>query len=186
MWLKTGTFSAISVPEYRKLLFSATVFSVAQWSERLAIGWLFIYQTESVFLTGMSFAVRQIPMMLLAPFAGTVSDRIPIRRILFSVGIAQAFFAILMAFAVMHGDTNVLIMFAIILMSGVGFAFFQPSTQKSFMDVVPNDARMNAISTGSVAMRATAVVTAFGSTLLFDKIGGSSTLFFLSILCMVR
>ena len=70
MWLKTGTFSAISVPEYRKLLFSATVFSVAQWSERLAIGWLFIYQTESVFLTGMSFAVRQIPMMLLAPFAG--------------------------------------------------------------------------------------------------------------------
>ena len=185
MWLKTGTFSAISVPEYRKLLFSATVFSVAQWSERLAIGWLFIYQTESVFLTGMSFAVRQIPMMLLAPFAGTVSDRIPIRRILFSVGIAQAFFAILMAFAVMHGDTNVLIMFAIILMSGVGFAFLQPSTQKSFMDVVPNDARMNAISTGSVAMRATAVVTAFGSTLLFDKIGGSATLFFVTAIYLI-
>ena len=81
--------SSLKISDFRKIIISSTFFSLALWTERIAVGWRFISETESVSLTILSFAVRQLPLMLFAPFSGTFSDRLPIKKILFTVGIFQ-------------------------------------------------------------------------------------------------
>ena len=43
-------------------------FALGNWGARLAIGWVVLDKTDSVFLAAATFAVRQAPQMVAAPF----------------------------------------------------------------------------------------------------------------------
>ena len=63
------------IPEYRRVLLGTFVMSLAVQAERLAVSWFVLLQTDSVFLTAVSFAIRKVFGSLMAPFAGDLSDR---------------------------------------------------------------------------------------------------------------
>ena len=65
------------IPEYRRVLLGSFVMSLAVQAERLAVSWFVLLQTDSVFLTAVSFAIRKVFGSLMAPLAGDLSDRWP-------------------------------------------------------------------------------------------------------------
>ena len=126
--------------------------ALAVWTERLAVGWLILTETESVFLTAASFAARQAPGLIAAPLAGAISDRMPRNRLL---GIAAAYRALLLALLAifaLSGLEPFWIAFVLIALAGVGHAFETPSTQALVTDS-PRRAAMNAVALQSGGAR---------------------------------
>ena len=169
--------STLKISDFRKIIISSTFFSLALWTERIAVGWIFISETESVSLTILSFAVRQLPLMLFAPFSGTFSDRLPIKKILFTVGIFQFIVIFCLAFILENSTENYLLIYILIFFSGIGHAFIQPSTQKAYTDSVPKNKLMSAVSTGSVFLRGIGFFSVMIGTILFKYLGASITLY---------
>ena len=83
----TGAFSA---PQFPILWGASALFSFAQWMERIAVGWLVLDETGSVFLTALSWAVRSAPGVVAGPLAGVVADRYPRPAVLATGSLAKA------------------------------------------------------------------------------------------------
>lgn len=86
-------------------------------------------------------ATGHLPMMLLAPVAGTVADRVPVRRLAPVVGIAQGLFAALLAFNSSLGVSLVLL-----ALIGAGQAFTAPAWLATLPEIIGKDALPRALS----------------------------------------
>ena len=132
---------------------TGVLIALAAWTERLAAGWLILTETDSVFLTAASFAVRQAPGLIAAPIAGAMSDRMPRSRLL---AIAAAFRAVLLALLALFalsGLEPLWVAFVLIALAGVAHSFETPCTQALVTDSVPRRAAMNAVALQSVGAR---------------------------------
>ena len=54
----TAAFGAFRYPAYRRVWAAGALIALAAWTERLAVGWLVLTKTDSVFLTAASLAVH--------------------------------------------------------------------------------------------------------------------------------
>ena len=156
----TAAPGAFRYPAFRRVWVTGVLIALAVWTERLAVGWLILTETESVFLTAASFAARQAPGLIAAPLAGAISDRMPRNRLL---GIAAAYRALLLALLAifaLSGLEPLWIAFVLIALAGVGHAFETPSTQALVTDSVPRRAAMNAVALQSGGARGVGVVIA--------------------------
>ena len=84
------------IPEYRRILLGTVAMALATHVERLAVSWFVLVETDSVFLTAASFAIRKIPSSLIAPLAGDASDRLPRSRLLVATALYKAAIVLLM------------------------------------------------------------------------------------------
>ena len=149
----TAAPGAFRFPAFRRVWGAGVLIALAIWTERLAVGWLILTETDSVFLTAASFAARQAPGLIAAPLAGAISDRMPRHRLL---GIAAAFRALLLALLAIFalaGLEPLWVAFALIALAGVGQSFEIPATQALVTDAVPRRAAMNAVALQSVGAR---------------------------------
>ena len=149
----TAAPGAFRYPAFRRVWAAGVLIALAIWTERLAVGWLILTETESVFLTAASFAARQAPGLIAAPLAGAISDRMPRNRLL---GIAAAFRALLLALLAIFalaGLEPLWVAFVLIALAGVGQSFEIPATQALVTDAVPRRAAMNAVALQSVGAR---------------------------------
>ena len=149
----TAAPGAFRFPAFRRVWAAGVLIALAIWTERLAVGWLILTETESVFLTAASFAARQAPGLIAAPLAGAISDRMPRNRLL---GIAAAFRALLLALLAIFalaGLEPLWVAFVLIALAGVGQSFEIPATQALVTDAVPRRAAMNAVALQSVGAR---------------------------------
>lgn len=60
----SGPLAAFRSRAFRRVWVAGVLIALATWAERLAVGWLVLTTTDSVFLTAASFAVRQAPSLL--------------------------------------------------------------------------------------------------------------------------
>ena len=144
---------AFQYPSFRRVWVTGVLIALAAWTERLAAGWLILTETDSVFLTAVSFAVRQAPGLIAAPIAGALSDRMPRSRLL---GLAAAFRAVLLALLALFalsGLEPLWVAFVLIALAGVAHSFETPCTQALVTDSVPRRAAMNAVALQSVGAR---------------------------------
>lgn len=149
----TAAPGAFRFPAFRRVWAAGVLIALAIWTERLAVGWLILTETDSVFLTAASFAARQAPGLIAAPLAGAISDRMPRNRLL---GIAAAFRALLLALLAIFalaGLEPLWVAFVLIALAGVGQSFEIPATQALVTDAVPRRAAMNAVALQSVGAR---------------------------------
>ena len=56
---------ALGFPAFRRVWLGGVLSGLAKWMERLAVGWLVLNETGSVFLAALSFAVRAAPSIVL-------------------------------------------------------------------------------------------------------------------------
>ena len=151
--LTTARGGAFRYPAFRRVWVAGVLIALAVWAERLAVGWLILTETESVFLTAASFAARQAPGLIAAPIAGAISDRMPRNRLL---GIAAAYRTLLLALLALFalsGLEPLWVAFVLIALAGVGHSFETPSTQALVTDAVPRRSAMNAVALQSVGAR---------------------------------
>ena len=149
----TAARGAFRYPAFRRVWAAGALIALAAWTERLAVGWLILTETDSVFLTAASLAARQAPGLIAAPLAGAISDRLPRWRLL---GIAAAFRALLLALLAifaLSGLEPLWVAFVLVALAGVGHSFEMPATQALVTDTVPPRSAMNAVALQSAGAR---------------------------------
>ena len=134
----------------------------------------------SVLLSAATFAAGSAPGIIAAPIGGAVADRFPRNRILPLTALVRATSILLIAFLALEGFTNPLPIFVIVAFEGVVNSFDMPAKQGLITDIVPREARMNAISVHSVGTRAVAAGGALASGIIAEFVGIAAALFFAS------
>jgi MFS family permease len=166
----------MAFPKYRGVWFMSMFFALGNWAARLAIGWVVLEETDSVFLAAATFAVRQAPQLVVSPIAGAVADRFHRGRVLFAFGVMR--FGVLgaMAYVAANGLEPLWLIFALLAFSGVVGSFELPAMQGLITGSVPRKLRMNAIAVQSTGTRALGALGALGSGFAIDSLGVPTTL----------
>ena len=181
----TAAPGAYRYPAFRRVWVAGVLIALAVWAERLAVGWLILTETESVFLTAASFAVRQAPGLIAAPLAGAISDRMPRHRLL---GIAAAYRALLLALLALFtlsGLEPLWVAFVLIALAGVGHSFETPATQALVTDTVPRQSAMNAVASQSVGARGVGALGGLIGGVVMAKYGIPTAMFAGAIVSLI-
>jgi MFS family permease len=122
---------------YRLFFIGQTLSLIGTWMQNVAIGW-FVYRiTNSAALLGVVTFAQQIPMLLVSPFAGVVTDRVNKRNLLVITQSLQAIQALAMTALAIWGVGNlapwVLLLSAFM---GVVGAFDTPGRQSFVIEMI--------------------------------------------------
>lgn len=170
-------FAAFEYPAFRLLWLSSNFVAFGMWAERLAVGWLVLEQTGSVLLSAATFAAGSAPSIVAAPIGGAVADRFPRNRLLPITALIMVALILLIALVALNGFSNPWPIFVLVAIRGGVNSFDMPAKQGLITDIVPREARMNAISVHSVGTRAVSAVGALVSGIIAEFVGIPAALF---------
>jgi MFS family permease len=77
------TFTALKNRNYRLYATGGVVSNIGTWMQRVAQDWLVLQLSgHNGVALGITTGLQFLPMLVLAPFAGTIADRYPKRNVL--------------------------------------------------------------------------------------------------------
>ena len=170
-------FAAFDYPAFRLVWLSSNFVALGLWAERLAVGWLVLERTDSVLLSAATFAAGSAPSIIAAPFGGAVADRFPRNRLLPITALIITTLILLITLVALSGYSNPWPIFVLIAIQGVVNSFDMPAKQGVITDIVPREARMNAISVHSVGTRSVSALGALASGIIAEFVGIPAALF---------
>src|SRR5262249_38317198 len=134
--------------DYRLLLCGGVLASVASEVQAVAVGWELYRRTGSAAMLGLAGLAQFLPVLLLTLPSGHLADRHS-RKALFQTGQATAAAASLGLAALSLWQGPVGLVFACLLLAGVGRAFTAPARSSLLPQVVPPEALGNAVTWNS-------------------------------------
>ncbi len=118
--------------------------------QRMAVSWLVFSMTHSELMLGVVVFAGQIPIMLLSPYGGALTDRHSRYKVLLYTQIASMIQAGLLAAAVISGHHNITIIIVLSIVLGVINAFDTPARQSLIINLVEDKKDLpNAIALNS-------------------------------------
>ena len=162
---------------YRRLLLGTVVMALANQAELLAVSWFVLVQTDSVFLTAASFAIRKVPSSLIAPFAGDASDRWPRSRLLAATALYKSAIVSGMGWLSLNNFEPLWAVFTLAALSGIGRSFEIPATQGLITDIVPKAKILQVIALQGTTIRAIGAIGSMIGGFAIHAIGAPAVLF---------
>lgn len=162
----------------------------ADWSNRVAIGWLTWQYTESPAWLGVMSFSDLAPTVLLSLIAGAYSDRLNPLRVAMSAATVNVICALTLVALYFTGLLSVWSLLAVVLCNGIGTAFGQPVRLALIPSLIPRADLSPALSIGSMTfnlsrfsgpMLAGLVIQHFGAGWAF-VIAAGCQLVFVSVL----
>jgi MFS family permease len=152
------TVRALRHRNYRIYFFGMLVSFTGTWMQSVAQGWLVYRLTGSAWLLGLVGFASQIPVFILAPFAGVMADRHSRHRIIIitqTVAMLQAF---ALAALTLGGVVTATAVFVLAVLLGVVNAFDLPTRQAFMVELVDREDLMNAIALNSSMIQGSRVI----------------------------
>ncbi len=180
------TFSSLSGNRDFKFLFAGNIaFFFGMNMMIILSAWLVIEEWDNAAKLGELMAWVALPMLVLAPIAGVVTDRVDKRKL---VLMAQSMLVItnsIIAVLIITGEIEFWHLRVVYMVSSAAFAFNMPARQALVALLVPRDKLMNAVAISTAAVNASRIVAPPMAGLLVTPlgIGGAyvlSTLFYAS------
>ncbi len=136
-------------PNYRLFMAGQFISLIGTWMQSLGESWLVYRLTGSaVLLGGMQFC-SQIPVFLLGPIGGSLSDRMDRRRVLIFTQSVMMALAFVLAALTLTGRVRPWHLFVLASLLGVARAVDIPARQSFVVDLVGRDDLINAIALNS-------------------------------------
>ncbi len=146
--LKT-TLRALRHRNFR-LFFAGQIISLTgTWMQSVAQDWLVYRLTGSSWLLGLVAFVNQIPVLLLAPVAGIVADRMNRHRTVIMTQSSSMILALVLSFLTLTGVIRVWQIMILATLFGVVIAFDVPARQAFLIEMVGREDLFNAIALNS-------------------------------------
>lgn len=143
-------FRALQSRNYKLFFGGQTLSLIGTWMESLAMSWLVFRLTGSAFLLGTVAFANQIPMFLVSPFAGVLTDRIDKRRLLVGTQIALGLLSLTLSLLVFQKLIQVWEILVLASLVGIVNAFDMPGRQAFVVEIVEDrDHLANAIALNS-------------------------------------
>jgi len=165
------TFAALAHPNYRRYIAGQAVSMVGTWMHSVAQPWLVLQMTGSATAVGLVAGLRFLPVLLLAPYAGLVADRVDKRRLLVATQVAMGVSALLLGLLVVTGAVQLWMVFALAALMGVANGFDSPARQAFVSEMVGGDDLRNAVSLNSVTANAARIAGPAVAGVLIATVG---------------
>ena len=164
------TFDVFKIASYRRLWTAAVFFAMGQWLERTIVGWLVLEITGSPFLTGLAWAIRFSPNLILGPVLGVISDRYARHRTLSINALVRAISMLVVAGVFFVDESSVFPLFVLALISGTSTTLQMAVIQPLAIDVVGEDRLSRGITITSLGQRLVGAGGAISGGLLLATI----------------
>jgi len=132
--------------------------AVGYWMQRIGIGWLTWQLTHEGLWLGIVAAADALPIVIIAPFAGAVADRVDRLHAFRLLQFVNAAIDISLATLVITGHVTPIAMAALILMGGICNALLLPLRLTIGPNLVPREDIAAAISFHSVSFQCSVFV----------------------------
>ncbi len=163
---------ALRSRNYRLFFTGQSISLIGTWMQRIATPWLVYELTNSVFLLGLVGFVGQIPVFLLAPFAGVFSDRWNRYRILLATQVLAMIQACLMAWLVLAERIELWQILLLSMVLGAVNAFDIPARQAFLVSMVEKKEDLgNAIALNSSIVNTARMLGPSAAGILIASIG---------------
>lgn len=161
------TFSSLSVRNYRLFFIGQGISQTGTWMQVVALGWLALTVSGSGTQLGLVLALQFVPLLVAAPWGGAIVDRLNKRRILYWTQSLAGILSLLLSILVFTGTTQMWMLYAFALLTGMVKVFDNPARQTFVSEVVGNAHIKNAVSLNStMGNLARAIGPAVGGVLI--------------------
>lgn len=153
-------FSSMGIRNYRLFWTGGLVSNVGTWMARVAQDWLVltVLTANSATALGIITGLQFLPVALLAPYAGSLADRIPKRKLLMYTQAAQALIGLTMAALVLGGLIQLWHVYVLATLLGVAAAFDGPARQSFAPEMVPEKLIPNAVGLNTTSFNSARLI----------------------------
>ncbi len=131
-----ATFRSLIYRNYRLFFTGQSISLIGTWMQRIATPWLVYEMTNSVFLLGIVGFIGQIPIFIVAPFAGVFTDRWNRYHILVATQILAMLQAVVLTWLVLTESIEVWHVMLLAGFLGCVSAFDIPARQSFIIQMV--------------------------------------------------
>jgi MFS family permease len=167
------TFAALANPNFRRWYAGQGISLVGTWMQTIAQGWLVYTLTGSGTQLGLVVALQMVPVLVLAPYAGVVADRVDKRRMIILVQALMAVLALILGLLTVTGVVRLWEVYVLAAGLGIATAFDNPTRQSFVMELVGPDHVRNAVTLNSVLVNAARAVGPAVAGILIATVGVS-------------
>ncbi|HET9441764.1 MAG TPA: MFS transporter [Acidimicrobiales bacterium] len=125
------------------------VSTIGSWMQTVAVGALVTDLTRNPIWTAAAFVAGFLPSGVLSPIGGALADRVDRRRFVMASNAVEAAIAATLAALVGAGQTNPVLVTALVFLAGCVASVRLPFQHAMLPDLVPTDDLMAAVSLGS-------------------------------------
>jgi MFS family permease len=174
-------YAALRQSGYRRLLAGNLFGSVASQMKTMAVGWELYRRTGSLYLLGVMGLVQFAPVVVLSLPAGQIADRYSRKGLLLAAqGLMGTGYACLAGLS--HFEGPVGLIFACLLLIGIGQAFNAPARWALLPQLVPEEALTNAVTWNASTFQVAAMTGPFLGGLVIDLTGAAKWAYLLAAL----
>ena len=158
---------------YRLFMAGQTLSLIGTWIQRMAMMWLVYQLTNSAFLLGVVGFCEQVPIFLIAPFAGVFADRWDKHLALCRIEAFAAAQAFILGLLTLFGVVQIWHIIVLSLSLGIINAFEVPIRQSFVVDMVNRDkeALPNAIALNSTVFNLSRLIGPSIAGILISTVG---------------
>jgi len=167
------TFRSLRIPNYRLWATGAIVSNTGTWMQRVAQDWLVLTQLthDSGVAVGITTGLQFAPMLLLAPLAGALADRVDRRRLLMATQSASGLLALILGVLVVTDLATLWQVYVLATLLGIAAACDAPVRQAFVSEMVPVADLPNAVSLNSASFHGGRLIGPGLAGLLINWIG---------------
>jgi MFS family permease len=153
-----GMFAALRIYNYRLFFLGQGTSVAGGWMQNIAISWVVLQVTHSGVALGAVTAARFVPLLVLGPLGGLITDRSDKRRLLFVTQTCAALLSLILAVLSWTGHVSLPALILIVVGLGLVNVFDGPARQSLISNMVGRDRIANAIALNSIAMNTSRIV----------------------------
>jgi MFS family permease len=166
--------SALKFHNVRLFVAGQGLSNIGTFSQTVALSLLVLQLTDSGLALGAVMAAQALPVLLLAPWAGSLLDRLPLRRVLFVTALMGALQAASLAVLALTGTINLAWVFGLAIGLGCIQVFDRPGGQAFIAELVPREAIAGAVGLSSSAQAMGRLGGPALAAVLFARAGAGS------------
>lgn len=169
-----STFTSLKEPEYAWYFVGNMAFFMGMQMEFVLRGFVAYEITQRASSLGLIAVMIALPMLVAAPFAGVIVDRVHKGRLLFFAQTAGMLTALSLAALIMTDLIQLWHLAVTSLVTGLLFSFNMPARQALVPQLVPQHKLMNAISLQMGGMNLTRIIAPALGGVLIAPIGSGA------------
>lgn len=168
---------SLRIPAFRMYFFSRLADSAAVFTRQMSLLLLMYYLTGSVTLLGVLTLARAIPLMLVAPLAGAIADRIQKKHVIQAANVVDVVLSLGIAFGLVSGylsegnSAAAWVLIAFSMVDGISTSFKGPANDAMVIEVVGEDLITNAIALSQAGRNILLLVSPTLAGLIIDAYG---------------
>jgi MFS family permease len=146
----SARFAALAVPNYRRFIAGQGISLIGSWTETVAQGVLVLNMTGSALDLGIVAAIRYLPVLVLAPYAGVLVDRHDRRRTLLVTQTSLACLALGFGIVVLVGAQSLFLAMLVAVAFGILTSVDNPARMALIPELVGREALHSAVTLNSI------------------------------------